>query len=73
MLTYGGQLVLINSVLSDLTKFMTSFFEIPKGILKKLGFYRSTFFWQGDNHKKKYILTKWDILCRPKDQGGLEM
>jgi hypothetical protein len=51
--------------------FMMSFFEIPKGILKKLDFYRSTFFWQGDNHKKKYRLMKWDILCLPKDQGGL--
>jgi hypothetical protein len=36
MLTYGGRLVLINSVLSSLTMFMMSFFEIPKGILKKL-------------------------------------
>jgi hypothetical protein len=21
--------------------------------------------------KKKYILTRWNIICRPKDQGGL--
>ena len=21
--------------------------------------------------KKKYRLTKWNIICRPKDQGGL--
>jgi hypothetical protein len=29
------------------------------------------FFWQSDGHKKKYRLTKWNIVCRPKDQGGL--
>jgi hypothetical protein len=30
------------------------------------------FFWQNDNQKKKkYRLTKWDIICQPKDQGGL--
>jgi hypothetical protein len=23
------------------------------------------------NHKKKYRLTKWGILCLPKEQGGL--
>jgi hypothetical protein len=29
-------------------------------------------FWQNDNQKKKkYRLTKWDIICQPKDQGGL--
>ena len=47
------------------------FFEIPKEVLKKLNFYRSRFFWQGDGHKRKYRLSKWDILCRPKEQGGL--
>ncbi len=30
--------MLINSVLSSLATFMLSFFEIPKGILKKLDF-----------------------------------
>ena len=29
------------------------------------------FFWQGSSEKHKYRLAKWDILCRPKDQGGL--
>jgi hypothetical protein len=52
LLSYGGRLVLINSVLSSLAMYMMSFFEVPKGILKKLDFYRSNFFWQGDNHKK---------------------
>ncbi|WVZ94165.1 hypothetical protein U9M48_040091, partial [Paspalum notatum var. saurae] len=71
LLSYGGRLVLINSVLSSLAMFMMSFFEVPKGTLKKLDLYRSTFFWQVDNHKKKYRLSKWDILCLPKDQRGL--
>jgi hypothetical protein len=26
---------------------------------------------QGDNHKKKYMLAKWGIIYRPKDQGRL--
>jgi hypothetical protein len=71
MLSYGGRLILINSVLSSLALFMLSFYEVPKGILDKLDFYRSRFFWQGDNHKKKYRLTKWTIIYRPKEQGGL--
>ena len=29
------------------------------------------FFWQSDDLKRKYRLTKWDVICRPKDQGGL--
>jgi hypothetical protein len=50
---------------------MLSFLEIPKGVRKRLDFYRSRFFWQSDETKRKYRLTKWNIICRPKDQGGL--
>jgi hypothetical protein len=71
LLSYGGRLVLVNSILSSLAVFMLSFFEVPKEVLHKLDFYRSRFFWQGDNHKKKYRLAKWGIICKPKDQGGL--
>jgi len=70
-LSFGGRLVLLNSVLSSLPLFMMSFFEIPKGVLKNLDKFRSRFFWQGSSDKHKYRLVKWDILCRPKDQGGL--
>jgi hypothetical protein len=47
LLSYDGRLVLINSVLSSLAMYMMSFFEVPKGILKKLDFYRSNFFLKG--------------------------
>jgi hypothetical protein len=26
--------------------------------------------WQSSGHKRKYRLTKWNIICRPKDQRG---
>jgi hypothetical protein len=50
---------------------MISFFLLPKGVLLKLDYYRSRFFWQGDSEKKKYRLAKWSVVCCPKDQGGL--
>uniref|UniRef100_A0A8I6YGZ3 Uncharacterized protein n=1 Tax=Hordeum vulgare subsp. vulgare TaxID=112509 RepID=A0A8I6YGZ3_HORVV len=46
-------------------------FEVPVGVRRRLDFYRSRFFWQTDGDKKKYRLARWDIICRPKDQGGL--
>jgi hypothetical protein len=58
MLSLGGRLILLNSILSSLPIFMLSFFELPKGVLKKLDYFRSQFFWQSDEHKKKYRLTK---------------
>jgi hypothetical protein len=43
-LQVGGCLVLINLVFSSLPMFMASFFEIPKGVLKKIDYFRSSFF-----------------------------
>jgi hypothetical protein len=43
LLSYGDRLILINSVLISLPMFMLSFLEIPKGVLKRLDFYRSSF------------------------------
>jgi hypothetical protein len=48
-----------------------SIFRTPKGVLEKLDYYRSRFFWQGDGHKKRYRLVKWSILCKPKSLGGM--
>jgi hypothetical protein len=56
-LSSGGRLVLINSVLSSLPMYMMSFFAIPKGVLKRLDYYRSRFFWQCEEHGKKYRLA----------------
>jgi hypothetical protein len=50
---------------------MLSFFHLPKGVSKRLDFSDHTFFWQCEENKKKYRLTKWNLICRPKDQGDL--
>jgi hypothetical protein len=64
-LTYGGRLTLINYVFSNLVVYMVSFFKIPKEVLKIIDFFRSRFFWQGEQQKKKYRLARWNIMCRP--------
>ena len=71
LMSVGGRVVLINLVLTSLVMFMLSFFEVPRGVLEMIDYFRSRFFWQGENHKKKYRLARWDILCQPKDQRGL--
>lgn len=38
---------------------------------KKLDYFWCRFFWQGNEHKKNYLLAKWSILSLPKNQGGL--
>uniref|UniRef100_A0A8I7B6E0 Reverse transcriptase domain-containing protein n=1 Tax=Hordeum vulgare subsp. vulgare TaxID=112509 RepID=A0A8I7B6E0_HORVV len=67
LLSHGGWLILINSVLTSMPMFLLSFFEVLVGVRKRLDFYRPRFFWQSDEVKKKYMLARSDIVCRPKD------
>jgi hypothetical protein len=70
-LSVGGRLVLINPMLTSLPIFIFSFFEVPKGVMERIDYFRSSFFWQYDSQKKRYRLTKLSIMCLPRDQGGL--
>jgi hypothetical protein len=67
LLYYGDRLVLINSILTSLPIFMLSFFEIPKADRKRMDFLDQVFY----GNEKKYRMTRWNIICRPKDQGGV--
>jgi hypothetical protein len=53
----GGWLILINSILTSLVMCMLSFFEVPS-VLEKIDYFRSRFYWQSDEHKKKYRLAR---------------
>jgi hypothetical protein len=72
LLSYGGRLVLINSVLSNLAMFMLSFYEVPKEVLHKLNFYRSRFFWQGDDHKRSTCWQNGKLFVGRRTKVGWE-
>jgi hypothetical protein len=54
LLSLGRRVVLINSVLTNMVLYMISFFQFLKGVLKRLDYFQSRFFWQGDSDKRKY-------------------
>jgi hypothetical protein len=34
---------------------------------------RAKFLWQGAEEKFRYHMAKWEMVCRPKDQGGMSI
>ena len=69
LLSMGGQLVLINSVLTSLPMFMMCFFELPKGVLKKLDYYRSHFVFGKMINIKKIQIGEMESSMSTKTTG----
>ncbi len=72
LLSRGGRLVLLNSVLSSVPAFFCSTFRLPSWVIKEIDKIRRGFFWKGRLLKNGFhCLAKWEHVCRPKLQGGL--
>jgi hypothetical protein len=69
-LSLGGRLVLINSSLINVPLYMLSMYKALKIVIMKIDVYRKILLWQG-GHNKKNHLVDWNLVCSPKDQGGL--
>ena len=70
MLSLGGRLVLIRSVLSSIPVYWLSLFPISVSILEKLRKIIFSFLWGSSSNKFKFHLIDWKLLARPINQGG---
>jgi hypothetical protein len=73
LLSVGGRLVLINSVLSSLPLFMLSFLEVPTGVLKRIDSIGQGFFWQYDQQKKTYKLANGMLYANQRNKEAYEL
>ncbi|GKU89268.1 hypothetical protein SLEP1_g3431 [Rubroshorea leprosula] len=71
LLSFGGRITLINSVLSALPIFYLSLFKIPKGVLREMIKIQRSFFWGGVNLDRKIAWVSWEYVCMDKGKGGL--
>jgi hypothetical protein len=69
--SFGGRLVLINSVLNSIPIFYLSFLKMPEQVVKKITRIQREFLWGGVNGGKKVCWVKWKVVCRDKKSGGL--
>lgn len=68
---HWGRAVLTNTCLSSVPLYMLSFLEAPKGVVKRLDYFRARLLWQEQQGRRKYHLVNWPNVCLPKDCGGL--
>ncbi|CAI0554757.1 unnamed protein product [Linum tenue] len=71
LLSLGGRVVLINSVLASQCTYMSSLFLIPKNVIKTLEKIQRDFLWSGTQEKERFHLVSWDLCKTAKKRGGL--
>ena len=71
-LTHVGKLQMVNAVLSSLPTYFMCIVKLPSETLEQVDIYRKHCLWRGvDLNSKKPSLVAWDMVTRPKEQGGL--
>ncbi|XP_071714472.1 uncharacterized protein [Rutidosis leptorrhynchoides] len=73
LLSMGGRLTLIKSVLGSLGIYFFSLYKCPVGVLKKLESLRSRFFWGGGEEGRKMMWINWQQVLAPYSKGGLNV
>ena len=71
MLNQGSRLQLLTSVLSSMPIYFICTLDIPIGIIKQLERIQRQCLWRGNSDTPKQSLAAWELVCRPKDKGGL--
>nr|GEX53940.1 hypothetical protein [Tanacetum cinerariifolium] len=71
ILSIGGRLTLIKSVLGSLGIYYLSIFKAPEMVIKSLESLRANFFWGSHESSKKLSWVKWSNTLASFDKGGL--
>lgn len=70
-LSYAGRLQLVNSILFSIQVYWSSLFVLPMGVIKQVEEILRSFLWKGSELKSSGAKVAWDVICRPKKEGGL--
>jgi hypothetical protein len=70
LMSSGWRHILTNSCLSSIPLYRMGFYLLKDSVHKTMDTIRAKFLWQGAEEKFKYM-AKYEMVCRPKDQGGL--
>ena len=70
-ISFGGRVVLLNSVINVIPIFYLSFLKLLVQVWKRLVCIQSEFLWGGVGGGRKISWVKWESVCHHKSNGGL--
>jgi mannosylglycoprotein endo-beta-mannosidase len=73
LLSIAGRVQLVRSVIQSMLTYSISIYSWPSSLLKDLEKCIRNFIWSGDIEKRKLVTISWQKMCRPLEQGGLNL
>jgi len=71
-LSQAGRLEIANSIFTSFPMFFMSTFKLHKKVIQQVDSYRKHNLWRGaDINDKRPSKDAWELVCLPKDEGGL--
>ncbi|GKU85336.1 hypothetical protein SLEP1_g16 [Rubroshorea leprosula] len=71
-LSFGGRIVLLNSILSSIPVYYFSCYKAPKKVTNLITSIQRNFLWGGGGEdKRKIAWVSWEKICREREEGGL--
>ncbi|KAF1869220.1 hypothetical protein Lal_00048502 [Lupinus albus] len=69
--SFGGRVVLLNSVHANIPTYLLYLYKAPKKVLAKLVNLQRRFLWGNKRGDKGIVWVSWAEVCKPKSLGGL--
>lgn len=70
-LSFAGRLLLIKTVITGITTFWCSTFILPQACVKRINSLCGVFLWQGNIEQHHTARVSWEVVTKPKREGGL--
>ena len=72
LLSQSGMEILLKAVVQAILTFAMSYFLLPVGLYQDIEMMIRKFWWDQRGDQRVIHWKKWENLCQPKDEGGLE-
>lgn len=71
LLSQAGRVTLVKSVVSSIPIYYMAACQFPASLCRAFDSAARQFFWNGKDVERKLSMVAWNVVCKPKSQGGL--
>ena len=71
LLSQAGREILLKAVVQAIPTFAMSCFKLPVGLCKEIEMQIRKFWWGERGSQRKIHWKSWEVLCKPKKEGGM--